>query len=140
MKDFISNFIRWVRANESRLAADKIRVNMPSQAAKEGTYAEFFSQEGEATVELWDYGFSEFHVWLHRSGSLQEEVKTTHHEFQDFDEMNAALDNLVNRMNGNDNSPVSLRKWTSEGHMETIQIERPFDAVVPVPNTKGKSR
>ena len=98
MKDFIPNFIQWVRANEARLADDKIRVNMPPQAAKEGTYAEFFAEGGEATVEIWDYGFSEFHVWLHCSKPQQEEVKTTHHEFQDFDEMYAALDQLVHRM------------------------------------------
>ena len=98
MKDFIPSFVRWVRANESRLAADNIRVTMPPQAAKEGTYMEFFAEGGEAMVELWDYGFSEFHVWLHRSGSLQEEVKTTHHEFQDFDEMYAALEQLVDKM------------------------------------------
>lgn len=98
MKDFIPSFVRWVRANESRLAADHIRITRPPQAVKEGTYAEFFAESGEATVELWDYGFSEFHVWLHHGNPQQEEVKTTHHEFQDFDEMYAALEQLVDRM------------------------------------------
>ena len=97
-ENFILNFVEWVRANEVRLAANQIRVSMPPSFSKEGTYAKFFAETGEAMVEMWDYGFSEFHVWMHRGNPQQEEVKTTHHEFQDFAEMYAALDHLVSRM------------------------------------------
>jgi len=96
-ENFILGFVEWVRANEARLAAEQIRVVLPSLIFIEGTFAEFFAESGEATVEMWEYGFSEFHVWLHR-GNPQEEVKTTHYEFLDYDEMYAALEQLVGRM------------------------------------------
>ena len=73
------------------------------------TYVEFFAESGEAMVEIWDYGFSEFHVWLHQGNPQQEEVKTTHHEFQNFDEMYAALDTLVSRMlTGTGGEPMTV--------------------------------
>ena len=97
-ENFILRFVEWVSANEARLAADRIRVALPSETTKEGTYAEFFAEGGEATVEIWDYGFSEFHVWLHQGDLLSGEIKTTHHEFQDFSEMYAALEQLTNRL------------------------------------------
>ncbi|MGI4787256.1 MAG: hypothetical protein ACRYFS_00250 [Janthinobacterium lividum] len=95
---FISSFIEWVRANEARLVADNITIRLPEKILAEGTYAEFFAASGEATVEMWDYGFSEFHVWMHHGNPKQEEVKTTHYEFQDFDEMYIALNLLINRL------------------------------------------
>ena len=97
-ENFLLNFIEWVRTNEVRLAANQLRVSMPSSFSKKETFAEFFAETGEAMVEMWDYGFSEFHVWMHRGDPQQEEVKMTHYEFQDFAEMYAALEQIVNQM------------------------------------------
>jgi len=97
-ENFILRFVEWVRANEARLAANQIRVVLPSLIFIEGTFAEFFAESGEATVEMWEYGFSEFHVWLHRGNPQAGEVNTTHYEFQDFGEMYAALEQLVEQM------------------------------------------
>jgi hypothetical protein len=95
---YTEKFALWVGANQARLNADGIKVRLPAEVAANGTYAEFFAEAGEAMVEIWDYGFSEFHVWLHHGNPQQEEVKMTHHEFQDFGEMYAALEQLVEQM------------------------------------------
>ena len=97
-KQYTQKFVQWVQANQARLNADGIKARLPEGSAGNETYAEFFAKTGEATVEIWDYGFSEFHVWLHHGSPQQEEVKTTHHEFQDFAQMYAALEQLVNRL------------------------------------------
>jgi len=93
-ENFTQNFVQWVQTNEARLNADRITVRLPEKITGNGTYADFFAESGEATVEIWDYGFSEFHF----AGPGAEQVSVTHHEFQDPAEMYAALDELVNRM------------------------------------------
>jgi len=93
-ENYTQSFVRWVRANEARLNADHITVRLPEKIVGNGTHADFFGEAGEATVEIWDYGFSEFHSASVESG----QVSVTHYEFQDIAEMYAALDGLVNRM------------------------------------------
>lgn len=93
-ENFTQLFIRWIEANRARLASDKMTVHLPEGPAANGTYADFFAGSGEATVEIWDYGFGEFHVL----DPYTEEIKTTHYEFQNASEMYAALETLVSRM------------------------------------------
>ena len=93
-ENFTQSLVQWVRANEKRLNADHITVRLPEKIIGNGTHADFFGETGEATVEIWDYGFSEFHF----AGPEAEQVSVTHHEFRDTAEMYAALDGLVNRM------------------------------------------
>ncbi len=93
-ENFTQSFVKWVRANEARLNADHITVRLPEKIIGNGTHADFFAEAGEATVEIWDYGFSEFHF----AAPEADQVSVTHHEFQDVAEMYAALDELVNRM------------------------------------------
>ena len=93
-ENYTQSFVQWVRANEARLNADHITVRLPEKIIGNGTHADFLGEAGEATVEIWDYGFSEFHFAALESG----QVTVTHHEFQNMAEMYAALDGLVNRM------------------------------------------
>ena len=93
-ENYTQSFVQWVRANEARLNADHITVRLPEKIIGNGTHADFSGEAGEATVEIWDYGFSE----LHFAGPEAEQVSVTHHEFQNMAEMYAALDGLVNRM------------------------------------------
>ncbi len=93
-ENYTQLFVRWIEANRARLANDKITVFLPEGFARNGTYADFFAESGEATVEIWDYGFSEFHALDPHT----EEIKTTHHEFQSASELYAALETLVSRM------------------------------------------
>ena len=93
-ENFTQSFVQWIRANEARLKADHITVRLPEKITGNGVYADFFAESGEATVEIWDYGFSEFHF----AGPEAEQVTVTHHEFQDTTEMYTALDELVNQM------------------------------------------
>ena len=90
----MQSFVQWVRANEARLNADHITVRLPEKIIGNGTHADFFGAASEATVEIWDNGFSEFHL----AALEADQVSVTHHEFQDAAEMYVALDGLVNRM------------------------------------------
>ena len=135
----------WFRQNSSLLEGEGISGSLSPGSVgllKNGISAELKTDHLEATIELWETGESDFHFldWEAAERDPEVSVVVTHYDFRSEQEMYAALNNLVNRINGNDNSPVPLRKWTPEGHMETRQIKRPFDAGVPVPNTKGKSR
>lgn len=98
MKNFTDAFVKWVRQNRNRLEVEGVAVEMPDQIVGNGTYAYFSTGKGKETkevmVEIWDYGFSEFHV----ADPQAEQVTMTHHEFQEFDELYAALDQIVSRL------------------------------------------
>lgn len=97
---YIEAFHAWIRRNEPRLNASGITVQAPEKISPSGTHADFFSEAGEATVEIWDYGFSEFHVldWKAADADPDYQVAVTHHEFQSKGEMFAALNDLIHRM------------------------------------------
>lgn len=97
---YIEAFHTWIRRNEPGLNACGITVQVPEKIVQSGTHADFFSQTGEATVEVWDYGFSEFHVvdWKAADTDADYQAEVTHHEFQNEGELFAALDSLVKRM------------------------------------------
>jgi len=93
-ENFTQRFVEWVRANEARLNADHITVRLPEKIIGNGTHADSFAASGEVTVEIWDYGFSEFYF----SEPEAEQVNVTHHEFQNTAEMYVVLDEMVHRM------------------------------------------
>ena len=99
MKNFTNTFVEWVRQNRNRPEVDGVAVEMPDQIVGNSTHAYFSTGKGEQTkevlVEIWDYGFSEFHV---TDPQAEQVLKTTHHEFQEPSEMYAALDRVINHL------------------------------------------
>jgi len=93
-ENFTKTFVEWIQANQERLYAENITVQSPITIIGNGTYANFNNGVEEATVEIWDYGFSEFHVLDPQT----EQVNVTHYEFQNKAELYVALDELVNQM------------------------------------------
>lgn len=97
---YIAAFHAWIRRNDVRLSASGVTIQVPEKILLSGTHADFFSETGEATVEVWDYGFSEFHVLDLRPADRDPDyqVNVTHHEFQSEGEMFRALNELIEWM------------------------------------------
>lgn len=114
---YIEAFRTWIRRNESRLNASGIAVQVSEKIIPSGTYAEFFSEIGEATVEVWDYGFNEFHIVDLRAADLESDyqVTVTHHEFQSESELFGALDDLVRQLSPAQEQMSVSRKHSAAG-------------------------
>lgn len=99
-ESYIEAFHAWIRRNDVRLSASGITVQVPEKILLSGTHADFLSKFAEATVEVWDYGFSEFHVLDLQPADREPDyqVKVTHYEFQNEGEMFRALTELIEWM------------------------------------------
>lgn len=94
---YIEAFQIWLQRSEPKLKASRITTPVPDKPNSSSTYAEFFSEIGEATVEVWDYGYSEFHVADYRAANANPDyqAEVRHYEFQSKEEIDIRLDALI---------------------------------------------
>jgi len=92
----VQHLQNWVQENGLRLSERNITcsIKAPSRESnKLGISASFTTDRGEATVELWETGESDFHFLDSRSSDVG--VRVTHYEFSNMQELYDALENLL---------------------------------------------
>ncbi len=140
--NWLEAFRAWFEQNRQALDDKSITVDVPAKTLGSGIYADLKNDKYEVTVQLWNNGLSDFHVvdLVSADNHPDYEGEVTHYEFNHKKDLFAKLGELIKRMNGDVESAFTLRKRSINGYMETTYSDFPSDAVVPVPNVKGKSR
>ena len=110
---YISALRDWLVSHQPLLSERGISVTMPSKLRGSGITATLTSEQGEADFQVWNNGLSD--VMLVDLGAalgasaVSERVTVTHYEYQEVDEMYAALRTLINQL-----SPVPRSKVLAE--------------------------